>query len=222
MPPVPQSQIQSSSNQQSDLDFHNDFPPKQIVDYNDVQRHQEICPSPSPKKLALCEPETQPLENMQKQLENIVYDVVRKEVDNLVKQADEEKTRQQQPEHDSGKTSMESTTITTKQDQRCSKTMAYIPNISFRIPESFKIDNDKVNEFVPMDDILRQITAQTNKKYSLFDRLHGWNMEGRMRLDGQEQFDKNPADEEGLYVELWLCVAWSNPAERHYSCGATI
>lgn len=31
---------------------------------------------------------------------------MQKEVDNLVKQADEEKTRQQQPEHDSGKTSM--------------------------------------------------------------------------------------------------------------------
>ncbi|XP_061990462.1 uncharacterized protein LOC133708908 [Rosa rugosa] len=45
-------------------------------------------------------------------------------------------------------------------------------------------------QFVPNDEVLREITAQGRKKYSFFDRLHGWKMECRLRLNGVRQFDK--------------------------------
>lgn len=44
-------------------------------------------------------------------------------------------------------------------------------------------------QFVPKDEVIREIIAETSKKYSFSDRLNGWKMECRIRLNGR-QLDK--------------------------------
>ncbi|KAM5552988.1 hypothetical protein ABKV19_025304 [Rosa sericea] len=95
-----------------------------------------------------------------------------------------------QADHESPKITNTEPTFTTRPGRSATKLMAHISNVSFQMPDDFEVDDDTINEFVPNDEVLREITAQGRKKYSFFDRLHGWKMECRLRLNGVRQFDK--------------------------------